>query len=447
MTKIQINTQQVRYTARQLLSDAARLFDLSQELEHAIGSLDTWAWDGRSRARAAPLLNRVRPESAHAAERLGELGRKLMRVADVFEQEDNTAARNLDEMLWVDFAATGSSSKHPKLDNMQDLYKQVKEVDDNTPIKIIRIGDGEYLILLEGTQMGQGGHNWGSAIQAGLGMSSTYERQVREYIEKHVPKGAEIHFAGHSQGGIVANSIADNQGFIDRYGITSVTTFGSPTNAHQNQDQGIDYYTYAAEGDIVPMLDRDVLSLQSLGIFSMLGAGYLSSKSQTNVSGGNFKNSDGNFDPFAPHGYYSNAPELLGEKVPFGEITEWHEVGSYKVEALDGMSYAWQNLESDNWFNKASGGIDLVFESGKNLTLASVDVGIETISGAFPEPIRDGIDRYTDYAYDYIAELPTPTQFVGGVIDVAQDTTSAVIDLGGEAIDKTGEFFSNVFSF
>ena len=61
-------------------------------MQRAIGSLDTGAWDGRSRWRAEPLLDRVRPESARVADGLDELGRKLVRVADTFEQEDNTAA-------------------------------------------------------------------------------------------------------------------------------------------------------------------------------------------------------------------------------------------------------------------------------------------------------------------------------------------------------------------
>jgi surface antigen len=53
------------------------------------------------------MLDRVRPESSRVANRLEDLGRKLRHVAEVFEQEDNTAARNLAGMSWVDFETSG----------------------------------------------------------------------------------------------------------------------------------------------------------------------------------------------------------------------------------------------------------------------------------------------------------------------------------------------------
>jgi len=103
MTQIRIDTEHTREVARQLITESDRLSEIGHELQNAIGGLDTWAWDGRSRSRAEPLLSRVRPESSRAAEGLDVLGRKLVRVADTFEQEDDTAARNLEGMGWVDF--------------------------------------------------------------------------------------------------------------------------------------------------------------------------------------------------------------------------------------------------------------------------------------------------------------------------------------------------------
>ena len=110
MAQIRIDTEHNREVGRRLTAEGDRLAKIGHELQRAIGSLDTWAWDGRSRWRAEPLLNRVRPESAHVAEGLDVLGRKLVRVADTFEQEDNTAARNLEGMGWVDFESGGSST-------------------------------------------------------------------------------------------------------------------------------------------------------------------------------------------------------------------------------------------------------------------------------------------------------------------------------------------------
>jgi WXG100 family type VII secretion target len=107
--QIRIDTEHAREAGRRLISESDRLAEIGHELQNAISSLDTGAWDGVSRARAEPMLGRVRPESERMAQGLDILGRKLVRVADVFEQEDNTAARNLEGMPWVDFQIGGGS--------------------------------------------------------------------------------------------------------------------------------------------------------------------------------------------------------------------------------------------------------------------------------------------------------------------------------------------------
>lgn len=103
MARIRIDTHRVREVGRRLRAEGDRMSEIGQELGGAIGRLDIWAWDGRSRRRAEPMLNRVRPQSARLSDDLDGLGRTLQRVADLFEQRDNTAARDLGELPWVDF--------------------------------------------------------------------------------------------------------------------------------------------------------------------------------------------------------------------------------------------------------------------------------------------------------------------------------------------------------
>ena len=100
MTQIRIDTEYTREIGRRLIAEADRMAEIGRELQHAIGSLDTGAWDGRSRARAEPLLSRVRPESEWVKHQLEELGRQLFRIADAFEQADSQSAAGVDTIPW-----------------------------------------------------------------------------------------------------------------------------------------------------------------------------------------------------------------------------------------------------------------------------------------------------------------------------------------------------------
>jgi len=110
MTQIRLTTEQVRDAGRRLLTESTEIADIGQALAHAVDSLDTWAWEGHSRANAEPLLEQVRPQSGRLAEELERLGQMLQRVADRFENEDSTVARELEEMPWVEgFQSSGIS--------------------------------------------------------------------------------------------------------------------------------------------------------------------------------------------------------------------------------------------------------------------------------------------------------------------------------------------------
>jgi len=104
MAQIRIDTQRVRDVGRQFRSNSDQINDINNALQSVINSLDTWAWDGRSRADAEPMLDQVRPESGNLGDGLERLGKVLLHIADRFENEDGTAARGLQEISWMDFA-------------------------------------------------------------------------------------------------------------------------------------------------------------------------------------------------------------------------------------------------------------------------------------------------------------------------------------------------------
>jgi len=96
MAQIRIHTEQVREVGRQFRAKSEQLNDIDNALQSTIGNLDTWAWDGRSRADAEPMLDQVRPESDRIAQELDRLGQILQHVASSFENEDNTVAKEIE---------------------------------------------------------------------------------------------------------------------------------------------------------------------------------------------------------------------------------------------------------------------------------------------------------------------------------------------------------------
>lgn len=119
--KIKIDTDYVRQVSQQLRAEADHLAETGAELQGAINSLDTWAWEGVSRARAESLLSQTRPRGNRLAREMEDFGRQLQRVAEAFDQQDSTAARKLAGMPWVDWD-THSSGKRANLKMNDDRF-------------------------------------------------------------------------------------------------------------------------------------------------------------------------------------------------------------------------------------------------------------------------------------------------------------------------------------
>lgn len=109
MTHIRINTETVRAAGHRLAAASDQVAELTGVAAHALAGLDASAWDGVSRGRAEALLGDVQPEGTRVAEALGVLARKLTHAAETFEQEDHTAAHDLDGMAWVGWRAGGGT--------------------------------------------------------------------------------------------------------------------------------------------------------------------------------------------------------------------------------------------------------------------------------------------------------------------------------------------------
>ncbi|OQA22269.1 MAG: hypothetical protein BWY63_00911 [Chloroflexi bacterium ADurb.Bin360] len=100
MKRIRIRTEQVREVARRFDYVSTQLTETGAALRRAIHSLDTGAWDGRSRWRIEAELGRVTPQCQDLSEELHHLGRLLDRVATTFEQQDAQASNAVFDLPW-----------------------------------------------------------------------------------------------------------------------------------------------------------------------------------------------------------------------------------------------------------------------------------------------------------------------------------------------------------
>jgi Flp pilus assembly pilin Flp len=169
-------------------------------------------------------------------------------------------------------------------DNLYKMYQGGAPTQQG-PIGITQIGEGRYLVQLVGVEeLGLWGakkyNNLNNATAEALGGTSPYQEQVRATIEAQIPPGSEIIFAGHSEGGIVAQNLAASHSFNTtatswwnspwnearrrlgwgqqgKYRVTHVITYGSPMS--QVPVSGVEYRMITTKADPVshlPLLGR-----------------------------------------------------------------------------------------------------------------------------------------------------------------------------------------------
>jgi len=140
--------------------------------------------------------------------------------------------------------------------NAAELAYLIQSLPDDMPIAIIPIGNQEYLVLLKGTSGNAGvGHNWGSAVESFFTNDSSYQLSVLAALAA-LPRGAHLHLAGHSQGGMVAMNLSSDPRLAAMgLEVDSVTAFGSPdTWLKANPD--VTYTLFENRGDVIPKFDE-----------------------------------------------------------------------------------------------------------------------------------------------------------------------------------------------
>jgi len=412
MVDILVRPAELRQISEQLKSGAKKIDAALQAIDNDILSLKGDQFLG-NRANAVQGHYAPKREALlKAKEIVAHFAADLQSAASRFEQADQSGEK-------------GNAQMKTYLDNMRGLAEKVDGYYAETApdVQIIKIGENDYLIMLPGTKGGNNWNNWGAAITTGMGVETPFERQIRDLIRNKIPPGSNIHFAGHSQGGILAQNLVEHEsdGALKDYNIRSVTTFGSPDSAYRVN--GVNYQSYELLGDPVAVLDQDKLNLAGIplavGIFGgdMLG------------------NTALGMGAFEPHGLYDQV--IAHDNLPFA-VTKWTVVSSdYAQVATTGLAGFETALHSGDPL--------LIFEDGafeipRGVTMGVIIAGSNTleyvVNLASPD-IAQQIDHVSEGALRYISEFDE-VQFISDVRDTTVHVGGQVIQVAGDAVDTVG---------
>lgn len=131
-------------------------------------------------------------------------------------------------------------------------------------VRIVQVqqpdGSYAYIVNIPGTedwgiQGGGAGRDLTSNLMVMAGQSSSAQEAVVLAMQKAgIPPGAPVMLAGHSQGGMLAVSLASDPQFMADYNVTNVLTAGSPVDG-AGIDPRVNVLEVQHGGDLVPMLD------------------------------------------------------------------------------------------------------------------------------------------------------------------------------------------------
>lgn len=105
----------------------------------------------------------------------------------------------------------------------------------------------------------------GNAEQAGwngwsAGSEATADAIAQLYESNGIPPGTPLMLNGHSQGGMIASSLAANEGFASQFNVTNVMTYGSPVDNY-DVPTDVNQLNIQHRWDVVPRIDFEGLAL------------------------------------------------------------------------------------------------------------------------------------------------------------------------------------------
>ena len=109
-------------------------------------------------------------------------------------------------------------------------------------------GDNPMDLTGNAEQAGSGG--WSAGSQA------TADAIAQLYAQNDIPPGTPLMLNGHSQGGMIASSLAANEDFASQYNVTNVMTYGSPVDNY-SVPSSVNQLNIQHGSDLVPRIDAE----------------------------------------------------------------------------------------------------------------------------------------------------------------------------------------------
>lgn len=237
--------------------------DGKRMLDSAVSAIRDFEW---------PSLSELGVEGLSAAVRGAGFLRDLLPGEDRHWAEDGTGYADAPREVTPEASSLRSPSDLAEIvRNTNNSYAHSGGDDAETgtvSMTVVNDGDGRpqgVIVNIPGTEKwgpGAGDNPFdltGNAELAGLsgtsaGTEATADAIRQLYADQNIPPGTPIMLNGHSQGGMVAASLAGDPDFTSEFTVTNLMTYGSPVD-NLPAVEGIDQINIAHSHDLVPKLD------------------------------------------------------------------------------------------------------------------------------------------------------------------------------------------------
>ena len=451
---IQAQYDQLEQIAARFGRQAEAATQTTQRVQQAMRSLQSGGWEGRGAAAFFGEMERsVLPSMQRLSGALQQSQTVTRQVSQVLRAAEEEASRpfrgdgasvlapgavgsqqgmaqtggppfgDYSALAHIPPLVLGPGATYQDLAAMIEQIYRINDLRDGVdePVKIVRIGENQYLVAIIGTDAGDDGHtgpnDWLSNLSSGRGVPSRFQLEAQRLIEQHVPPGAIIHLAGHSQGGHVAMNLAGTQDLVDRYQIGSVNTMGSSGSVPINPRVGAaNYHNFLLVDDPIRAAEFGAQRIPFTNVYlpQIPMASFPNPLGLTGLGG------SPSIDPqvileTGGHGGYVASPYLAGRPLPFA-IDRWEVVGSFQAQGYDNYRLAWNDINAGwsqgNLSRMAWGGLDFTAHLAATSAVAFAQNSANAATQFLPADWQVAIDRQFDHLGRTVSDAPPPSRWI-----------------------------------